>query len=289
MRSGDCESPCLPESSPVALPPAQSHVAPPPDVAGLIELAERLQNVGHSEDAVNLLSEAAGIDPTPAARIALAVLLAEEHPHRAIEELERAWDHARRLQSPPLRALCCGNLAVLSERLGQLDRAARYRQHALRAQMELAADDLDAALPTEALIDLAASWLSTPEDANWAESLLNAAAAGCPGISQQARIASHRGVIAARAGRTEQAIVHWAQAQRQFRQVGESAGTAHTLVNLGHLLQHQQRPEMARRAFLIARDLFEESDRPRQAERARRFAGEAAALDRLTQANPDWN
>ena len=263
-------------------------LACPARVGRLIKRAGDLLAAGEDDHAVALLNKAVDEDPTPAARIALADALAPAHPQQAIEQLEQAWDLARRLQSPHLRALCCANLSLLHLRVQNADLAAHYRQYALAAQMEIAAADPEAALPAEALIDLAALWQSTP-DAVWAECLLNAAAAGRPDVSQQARIASHRGVIAARAGRLEQAIVHWAQAQRQFREVGESTGAAHTLLNLGHLLQHQQRLEMARRAFLIARDLFLEVRLTSSAAAAHRFARESAARMRLRDTDPAAN
>jgi tetratricopeptide (TPR) repeat protein len=253
-----------------------------------MECAELLFETGHEEAAIALLGEVAADDPTPASRMTLAALLADEHPQQAIAELEQAWDQARRLHSPHLRALCCGNLSVLYQRLGNTPLAARYRQYALAAQMESATDDPEAALSVEALIDLAAVWISTA-DVVWADCLLSSASAGRPNIRQQAQIASHRGVMAARAGRMDEAIVHWAGAQRQFRAVGMSTGRAHTLLNLGHLLQHQQRPEMARRAFLIARDLFLEQRLIRDAEAADRFARESAACARLRATDPDAN
>jgi tetratricopeptide (TPR) repeat protein len=272
----------------VSFPTAPTELAPPARIGRLLRRADELLNAGREQAALALLIEAAADDPTPASRIALAVALAPTQPRQAIEELERALDMARQLNSPRFRALCCGNLTVLHLREHNIHLAARYGQYALAAQMEMAAHDPEAALSAETLIDLAALWLMTP-DGVWAECLLNAAAAGQPDIRQQAQIASHRGVIAARVGRCDDAIVHWAQAQRQFREVGESGGAAHTLVNLGHLLQTRQRLEMARRAFLIARDLYLEEPRTSNAAAAERFACEAAARVRLHDTDPELN
>jgi tetratricopeptide (TPR) repeat protein len=272
----------------VTLPSASSDVIPPARVGRLMRRADELLDAGREQAALALLIEAAADDPTPAARIALAVVLAPSRPQQAVEELERALELARQLQCPRFRALCCANLSVLHRRLKNTHLALRYRQSALAAHMELAGEDPEAALPAEVLIELAGLWLSTP-DAVWAECLLKAAAAGRPGIPQQAQIASHRGAIAARAGHCDDAILHWAQAQRQFREVGEADGAAHTLVNLGHLLQGLQRFSMARRAFLIARDLFLEVRLERAAAAADRFAREAAARARLRATDPASN
>jgi tetratricopeptide (TPR) repeat protein len=269
--------------------PARPGMAPPAKVNWLIQRAARLCAAGHIEVALAVLDDAVADDPTPAARIALAVMLAQTQPVRAVAELERAWNHACLASCPRFRALCCGNLCVLHFRLGNTHQAACYRQHALTAQMELVDGDPDAALPVDAFIDLAAHWMTAAEDAIWTECLLNAAAARCPDGGDQAAIASHRGVIAARSGRLDDAIVHWSQAQRQFRDAGDADGAAHTLINLGHLLLQQQRAELARRAFAIGRDLFDEARQPEHAAVAQRFAGEAAALARLADGEPAWN
>lgn len=267
---------------------ARSDVAPPPQVAALIARASHQYETGQTQAAWASFDDAVAADPTPAARIALASTLASTQPRRAIAELERAWDHARRLNSPAFRALCCNHLAVLHLQQGSTALAAGYRQHALTAQMELADDNPGAPLPSQVLIDLAALWASSPEDEAWSESLLNAAAPAADTF-EQAMIASHRGVIATRTGRWEEALVHWSQAQRQFCEAGQREGAAHTMINLGHLLLQQQRLVLARRAYQIARDLFLEEQQSQPAAAAECFAREAGAWARLAAGTADWN
>lgn len=269
-------------SSHCASPPLQ----PPPVVGWLIEQAEECLRQGQVRLGRARLAEAVAADPTPAARITLALALAREHPREALIELQQAWDQARRLDSPSFRALCCRNLAVLHQRLGHPDLSVRYQQHALTAEMD--AVDADAGLSPQALIDLAVHW-STTSDVTWTESLLRAAETRDPDLAERAAIASCRGGIAAWRGRCEDALVHWSRAQREFRDADEPAGVAHTLLNLGHLLQSEGRLRLARRAFVLARDQFLEQRHLEQAGSAHAFALEASACERLRESEPAWN
>lgn len=273
--------------------PIVSHSAPasPPLLAVvrlLIERAERLVALGRTSDAHALYAAAVASDPTPVARIAFSIELARSEPQQAIAQLQIAWEDAKRLRDPDLRRLCCQNLASLWQRLGENDLAARYLQLALSAQMESNGFAEDAGLPAHLLIDTAGQW-STTSDTGFAGILLQAASAQALSPAQKAAVASHRGVMAARRNQILHALCQLADAERLFRAAGDRDGSAHTLLNLGHLLQRQQRFVEAQKAFQLAALLFAEIADSHQEALADGYAREAAARGRLQTADPTAN
>lgn len=199
------------------------------------------------------LADALAQDETPATRYVLAAALADRGElTAAAEQLRAAWDRARSLGSAGWRARCCHALAEVHRRAGDHDLSNRYRQWALRAELE----DRGEIDPAPWLQDRAAEALVRGElDA--ALSWLNAAGRTLTDSGREEGVMHlNAGLLALRSGSGPSALCQFARAFHAFRRMGELSGCAQAALSLGQAWQAGGDWRRARSAFLYAARLF---------------------------------
>ncbi len=263
---------------------------PPSLVRLLVERAERLAHLGRWVDARALFTAAMTADPTPAARIAFGVFLADrDFAEEAISQLMQAWEEAKLREMPEARAICCQNLSALYRRQGNIPLAIQFQQLATAAEMESHRFREDASLSCP-LLTSSAGLLSDCDELDAALRLLRAAEVTSGGDQPiRATIEANLGVTLARMGRTGQALQRLVRAQRLHRESGDLAGCAHDLVNIGHLLQARARRVEAHRCFRLAGELFSRLNATIQAHAAQQYAQEALRIEAIETCDPSLN
>ncbi|MCA9028705.1 MAG: hypothetical protein KDA86_26105 [Planctomycetaceae bacterium] len=252
---------------------------PPSLVRLLVERAERLVGRGRWTDARALFYAAITADPTPAARIAFGVCLADDgHEEEAIPQLEQAWEDAKRLQMPDARAVCCHNLSNIYRRRANEVLSFQYEQLAMAAEMDSQRFQETASLSCEMLIQSAAL-LSQGNELDEALCLLNAALVlSDDSPCARATIEAQVGVTLAHLGKTGQALLRLVTAHRLHREANNLPECAHDLMNIGHLLQAQSRYAEALRCFQLAGEIYRRLDAKNGVEIARQFAREVERI-----------
>ncbi len=256
----------------------------------LVERAECLARRRRWADARAIFAAAITADPSPAARIAFGIFLADcDLDEEAVLHLNQAWEEAKLRRLPDARAICCQNLSNIYRRQGNVTLAKQFQQLATAAEMDSERFAEDASLSCPTLMS-SAGFLSDCNELDAALSLLGAAAAVC-GEDQpaQASIEANTGVTLARMGRTGQALQRLVKAHRLHRESGDLAGCAHDLVNIGHLLQAKSRRVEAHRCFRLAGDLFARLDAKIQADAACQYAQEARRIEAIENCDPSLN
>ncbi len=110
-------------------------------LASLPVVAQHALSTGDRGVAIAVLAELVSAAPSPAVRWFYAVLLSESGlSEGAAEQLELAWEEAKREDSPVWRAHCCHALADLHRQAGRVDLTNRYRQWAIRAELDAGPD-----------------------------------------------------------------------------------------------------------------------------------------------------
>lgn len=174
------------------------------------------------------------LDPTPASRYLYAEFLVEEGDLvGAAAQLEQAWEQARLMTSPQWRAHCCHALAEIQHELGAIEQARRYRQLAIRAELD-AGDDVDVGVW---LHDRAADALRAGE-LDEADACLQAAQRVADDDWElSARVTAARGVVAVRRGGWSQGIRWFVRAFHALKRQRDTVGCAATVLRVGCVLQ----------------------------------------------------
>jgi tetratricopeptide (TPR) repeat protein len=215
------------------------------------------------------------LDPTPAARYVYAQLLCEAGKlEPAIQQLELAWEQARRMSSPIWRSRCCHALAELHRMAGHHDLVNRFRQWAIRAELD-AEDDISTA---EWLYDRAAEALAA-ERLDDAEAYLNCSARVSGERSQaQSQVQIGLGIVCARRGRWSQAIRWFVRAFQSLRRMGDARGCAEVVLRVGSILQQQGDWQRAETCFRRAARTLHRLRNDADATRAERYASECSRM-----------
>lgn len=263
----------------------ESSVSPVPAASGraalsaaLVDRAELERVGGDLAAARSAVTTAIPLDPTPAARYVYAELLAAtDELDQAIQQLELAWEQARRMQSPQWRAHCCHALAELHRQAGRRHLADRYRQWALRAELDAEGDVSVAAWLQDRVVD--ALERGDGDDAGtWLETFARIA----PRDPQsQAQLQCCRGVLFLRLGRWSQALRCFVRAFHLYRGANDFRGCAEAVLRVGHILQTRGEWRRATACFAQASRMLlglGARDAVRQADRARRECDRMAAV-----------
>ncbi|MGD9856835.1 MAG: tetratricopeptide repeat protein [Planctomycetaceae bacterium] len=271
----------------------------------LIQQADALAALGDWSSARALYSNAMTADPSPESLHALAVFLADGDQYdEAIALLEQAWNEACRQANPHGRAVCCGNLAIVHRRRGDMTRAVQFHQLSLAAQMETREFPMEASLTATQLWASAAQF-SDEGDHDSAAGMLSAARGLSASNSEADGSSTENGmaVLLARQGLMETAVRVLLRGQNRtpndldaifgkapnveevvleaLRSFGwhqvetEGAWRAHDLLNLGHLLQGTGRLTEAVWCFRAASGLFDRAGAEMRGAEARQFGREA--------------
>lgn len=254
--------------------------------SALLDQARRSLSAGDSLAARTSLATAVTLDPTPASRYAYAAALSDAgDSDAAIRQLDQAWEHARRVASPVWRARCCHALAELHRAAGRIDVANRYRQWAIRAEL-----DGDSAVNVAVwLHDRGAEALlrGDPDDAS---ALFGSAACiARDDLPESARLLSSQGVVAIREGRWAQGLRWLVRAFHAFRRLEEFGGCAAAVANIGHILQARGEWIRAAACFRHAARLFLYVGGSEHASRCRRWCRECERLHLALTGDPACN
>lgn len=254
--------------------------------AALVERAEFERVGGDLAAARCAVTSAIPLDPTPAARYVYAELLAaSDEPESAIQQLELAWELSRRLQSPSWRAHCCHALAELHRQGGRRDLADRYRQWAIRAELD-AGGDVSAAVW---LRDRVADALAV-DACDDAATLVETMSRLVPRDSQsQTQVQSCRGVLAVRQGRWSQGLRCFVQAFHLCRAVSDYRGCAEAVLRVGHILQTRGEWRRATSCFAQATRMLQRLGANEAARRADRSQYECDRIQAVLTGNPERN
>ncbi|MCA9053009.1 MAG: hypothetical protein KDA75_04185 [Planctomycetaceae bacterium] len=252
----------------------------------LLARATKLRSEGDYSGSRVALATAVTLDPSPAARYALAALLADlGEANEALEQLQLAWEHARRVESPVWRSRCCHALADLYRSRGEPDMANRYRQWAIRADL-----DADADVDTAAwLADRAAEALAVG-DTEDAETLFQAVDRLSIDHPERKTLAEcNRAAVCLRHGRWSQAIRLWVKCFQRARQFGDLRGCADMVVNVGHTLQARGQWRRAQACFSHAGRLLARLGAVDAARRAMTFERESLRWQAAVTGDPRRN
>jgi hypothetical protein len=229
---------------------------------------------------------AAAVDPTPTARVAFAVFLADwESPEAAIEQHLVALDEACRAADPTGRAICCHNLSILYRMVGQPVVAHQFEQRALAAELDRTQREAGTLSP--GIRRIVAHGLSERGETESARQLLRGAAGRTD--EDHAQWCGDVAVRSAREGDLSEAIRLCLTGAQTYRQSGNLRGLAHTLVNLGHLLYADQRFREAAQVFRRAGPLWRRLGCRAQGRAAEAFASESRRLAAYQTSGPDRN
>ncbi len=220
-------------------------------VRALVERAETEQQQGNFSAARASLASAAVVDLSPWSTYQLGLLFAESGRFQeAIGQLELAWNHAKTLGSARWRAICCHALAEIYRRQGWEDLADRHRQWAYRAELEAG----ELLLPEPWFQDTARRAMLFGE-LDRAEQLLRLALRAAAGDSSA--MLHNLAVVQYRQGRWAQAIRTFTKAFSRARSAKDLPGCARAVLNIGHVLQSQEKWAKASVCFCHARRLFQ--------------------------------
>lgn len=235
----------------------------------LVAQAARCRETGDWCGARSALSTAVVVEPSAETHYSFAQLLADSGElTAAVRQLEQAWEHARHSGSAVWRARCCHALAELHRAGGAIDRANRYRQWAIRAELD-GGMDIDAGAwlqdrADDALLD---------GDVETADQLGRAATRTVTDEAA-ARVLSADGVRAVRQGRWSQGLRCFVRAFHAARGAGDWRGCAAAVLNVGHTLQSRGSWQRAAACFEHAARLLDRLQDRAAANLARGFASE---------------
>jgi tetratricopeptide (TPR) repeat protein len=246
------------------------------EVASLLEQAAGEQFAGEVDAWRETCAAAIAIDPTPRSRYAFAAWLADvDELDEAIRQLELAWELAKSRQDCVWRTRCCHGLADLHRAAGRPHVADRYRQLALRAELDagehLSANSWMRDRAHDAFRtgdhDAAEHWLRRASDCD-SERTVNAGAA-----------AFDLAAVRARQGRGQAALRTFVRAIQAFRKQRNRRAAADALVNMGHVLQGQERWSLAKTCFRGAARLYRQLGAEPAARRVEDWARESRSCE----------
>ncbi|MFV0445826.1 MAG: hypothetical protein ACK5Q5_19790 [Planctomycetaceae bacterium] len=226
------------------------------------------------------------LDPTPASRYFYAELLADDGElPAAIAQLEHAWELARRIGSPRWRAHCCHALAELQRERGSADLSNRYRQLAIRAELD-AGVDVDAAVW---LHDRAADAVQI-DDVETADACLQSAERiATDDLEVRARIETGRGVVSVRRGRWSQGVRWFVRAFQSLRKLSDAHGCAAAVLRVGYVLQMQGEWRRGANCFQQAARSLSKLGAPRVANNALNYHRECLGMLAALHGDPRRN
>jgi tetratricopeptide (TPR) repeat protein len=235
---------------------------------------------------MNLLAAVAD-DPTPASSIEFAEFLGS-HGHRqdGLLVLHDAWELAKRRGNGCEVAECCRLIAIAYRGARNSHLAKRFAERAADAEMMMwgLGDGTWSAeqLQLEALLAL------DERDLARARSLAAAAVEVCVDDVSRSGAMGRLAVIDLAMGRAVPAAKILLKAARLAREAGADRGYAECVLQLGHTLRGMGRLPGAVACYRVAVIRFERAGRLADAQRARRWGLQTAAIEK-SRRNAEWN
>jgi hypothetical protein len=260
----------------------QTSPTPKPVVIALLQRADRFAVEGQHDHATAFFRAAVAADLTPVAHLAYGVFLADcEREVAARNHLVEAWEMAKRLELPQVRALACHNLAALHRRMGQPAAASSFQQQAIRAQLDAdSLETLPAYLIAGRALDLAA------RESVAAEKLLVAAQMFA---GEEIVALLNAGVIAYRQERESLALERFYAAFELAQSERDLNACAIVLTNIAHLQRERGRWSIADECLALAEKIDLEAGRPRSVLQLKAYRRELARGLAMLAADPSWN